>query len=128
MGLSSKWVLRQNRRPDEEGIKTWLAGPPAHRPGQNRRPDEEGIKTRTAAHLSSGDSQNRRPDEEGIKTQQLQQLPEHACQNRRPDEEGIKTDLLRVERVQAVKTVDLMKKGLRRPGRTPPARHSPSEP
>jgi len=106
---------RQNRRPDEEGIKTvfqlmnyWLLS-------QNRRPDEEGIKTFCASNLPSESrvktvdlmkkglrprdgskscnnaGQNRRPDEEGIKTRKLVIRLTEPCQNRRPDEEGIKT-------------------------------------
>ena len=39
---------RQNRRPDEEGIKTLVYDEIVHVVGQNRRPDEEGIKTRLA--------------------------------------------------------------------------------
>ena len=35
---------------------------------QNRRPDEEGIKTQFAKHIAEPKRQNRRPDEEGIKT------------------------------------------------------------
>ena len=37
--------------------------------GQNRRPDEEGIKTGCDITRYNEMSQNRRPDEEGIKTQ-----------------------------------------------------------
>ena len=38
-------------------------------PRQNRRPDEEGIKTNEPQQLFMVESsQNRRPDEEGIKT------------------------------------------------------------
>ena len=129
----------QNRRPDEEGIKTrLLAGGrlhslvrtvdlmkkglrPDHTPspstghGQNRRPDEEGIKTRPAMRsVASMWGQNRRPDEEGIKTPVFAAIAASGGQNRRPDEEGIKTGVGGIHpTTSGVRTVDLMKKGLR---------------
>ena len=58
--------------------------------------------------------QNRRPDEEGIKTPGRQKCCRpHGGQNRRPDEEGIKTQVNSTIHYSAVRTVDLMKKGLR---------------
>ena len=61
--------MRQNRRPDEEGIKTSGFGVvPSKTMGQNRRPDEEGIKTYRFDEIFHIVCQNRRPDEEGIKT------------------------------------------------------------
>jgi len=39
---------RQNRRPDEEGIKTVIVTGAQNHKRQNRRPDEEGIKTISA--------------------------------------------------------------------------------
>jgi len=59
--------------------------------------------------------QNRRPDEEGIKTWKKRNVwHTETGQNRRPDEEGIKTELLPANLPGfCVRTVDLMKKGLR---------------
>ena len=42
--------MGQNRRPDEEGIKTYRFDEIFHIVCQNRRPDEEGIKT---AHVGA---------------------------------------------------------------------------
>ena len=82
---------------------------------QNRRPDEEGIKTCTSLIFSILPRQNRRPDEEGIKTLSfLSTKFSISSQNRRPDEEGIKTSISPFGWYPGqVRTVDLMKKGLR---------------
>jgi len=62
-------VVGQNRRPDEEGIKTLIkTSEKKNVNSQNRRPDEEGIKTLVSVLVLRGARQNRRPDEEGIKT------------------------------------------------------------
>ena len=81
---------------------------------QNRRPDEEGIKTMLFVYSRQLRRQNRRPDEEGIKTLHCLDISAHAGQNRRPDEEGIKTYDFVFITYFSVRTVDLMKKGLRR--------------
>jgi len=107
-------MVCQNRRPDEEGIKTRQNEAVLPHVGQNRRPDEEGIKTPLCAPACKKYSQNRRPDEEGIKTAGKRMIGGAFSQNRRPDEEGIKTFLPGTLSTPAsVRTVDLMKKGLR---------------
>ena len=137
-GVQHTQPTSQNRRPDEEGIKTSTTCALRQYCRQNRRPDEEGIKTVDASNLPSGSRQNRRPDEEGIKTLLLFLPTHHFRQNRRPDEEGIKTmkkmnyllltlsqnrrpDEEGIKTIRSsfpnacanVRTVDLMKKGLR---------------
>jgi len=74
---------------------------------------KKGLRPRRQTCCRPQARQNRRPDEEGIKTihHLLLQLPQ--CQNRRPDEEGIKTWICSILCDKKVRTVDLMKKGLR---------------
>jgi len=121
----------------KKGLRRVPRGRSEHEAGQNRRPDEEGIKTEGSGvlfrqHVRTVDlmkkglrlgyvaiilvsfCQNRRPDEEGIKTDwPSPNRPLKYRQNRRPDEEGIKTPVGNGIGPRIVRTVDLMKKGLR---------------
>ena len=82
----------------------------------NRRPDEEGIKTFFGsdappfASIPTADLMKKGLRQQGAEEQML------ICHsNRRPDEEGIKTHLrARIGRLDVIPTADLMKKGLRR--------------
>ena len=83
--------------------------------GQNRRPDEEGIKTQKGAIVVSEDVRTVDLMKKGLRRSAGQDCTASRRQNRRPDEEGIKTCAWNeFRRTFCVRTVDLMKKGLRR--------------
>ena len=88
------------------------SAPGAH---SNRRPDEEGIKTYQTPYRASPErNSNRRPDEEGIKT-----VPSRHASRRRciPTADLMKKGLRRMSAGWLtnpwIPTADLMKKGLR---------------
>jgi len=83
---------------------------------------KKGLRHFRHDNLQKKVGQNRRPDEEGIKTSNRRKYFLSNRQNRRPDEEGIKTRQMYGIQQQPVRTVDLMKKGLRR--KYAPTRHA----
>ena len=75
---------------------------------------KKGLRLLARATMRANGGQNRRPDEEGIKTLLPGAFNQLVGQNRRPDEEGIKTPRCKItDCIKQVRTVDLMKKGLR---------------
>ena len=85
-------ALDFNRRPDEEGIKTYGA---VYRSGDHEISTADLMKkglrlVHKVLNPRTGNF-NRRPDEEGIKTLAPSRTPPLRDFNRRPDEEGIKT-------------------------------------
>ena len=133
-------MLNSNKRPDEEGIKTYiilLIGPPFL--NSNKRPDEEGIKTAAhfvcapRAYIQTRDLmkkglrrknrdinvpliiQTRDLMKKGLRLKGTLDKLTRPDSNKRPDEEGIKTAAHFVCAPRAyIQTRDLMKKGLRR--------------
>ena len=134
------YIVCQNRRPDEEGIKTLLEQVPTPWCGvrtvdlmkKGLRPVPfrvfVGFVVRTVDLMKKGLRPSFPDDNQFGKCVRTVDLMKKglrrghgfsfhwiSCQNRRPDEEGIKTSLLlQTENNSTVRTVDLMKKGLRR--------------